>query len=263
MPNFKKSLGQNFLIDKNIINKISSLENIEDQIIFEIGPGSGNLTSALIKKKPKKIFLIEKDRRFYEILNKKYKTNNNYKIFNEDILGYNLAKHKCKNAIVFGNLPYNISTQILAKFINIEWPPFYKKIIFMFQKEVANRITAKSGSKEFSRITILSNYRLEILDKFDVSKNSFFPSPKVDSTVVIFKPKNKINYKISNIKNLEKITQILFSNKRKMINKSFAKIFNNYKEVADKFEINLKLRPSELSCRDYYKITEYYERIQD
>ena len=169
MLRLKKSLGQNFLVDKNVINKIVSLDVIKDKKIFEIGPGSGNLTNYIIQKKPKTILLIEKDKRFYEILSKKYRFKKNYKIINEDILNYDLNKHKKEDAIIFGNLPYNISTQILAKFINTNiWPPFYKKIIFMFQKEVADRILAKCNTKQYSRITILAK-RLNLL--FNGAKN--------------------------------------------------------------------------------------------
>ena len=144
MLKFKKSLGQNFLIDQNIIKKITSLETIENQSIFEIGPGTGNLTSSIVNKKPKSITLIEKDKRFYYELKNKFQINKNYRIINDDILNYNLNAHNNENVIVFGNLPYNISTQILAKFIGVKrWPPFYSKMILMFQKEVAERILAK------------------------------------------------------------------------------------------------------------------------
>ena len=263
MLKLKKSLGQNFLVDKNVINKIVSLDVIKDKKIFEIGPGSGNLTNYIIQKKPKTILLIEKDKRFYEILSKKYRFKKNYKIINEDILNYDLNKHKKEDATIFGNLPYNISTQILAKFISTDiWPPFYKKIIFMFQKEVADRILAKCNTKQYSRITILANFKLDVIEKFEISKKCFFPIPNVDSKIIAFKPKIKNDYKISNIKNLEKITHIFFSNKRKMINKPFSKIFNNYKEAAKQLKIDLNLRPSELSCNDYYRLTEYYEKLK-
>ena len=131
----------------------------------------------------------------------------------------------------------------------------------MFQKEVADRILAKSNTKQYGRISVISNFRFNITDNFKISKNCFFPKPKVDSKIIIFKPKVRINYKISNIENLEKITQVFFSNKRKMINKAFSRIFQNYEDVAKKLNINLKSRPSELSCEDYYKLTEHYEKI--
>ena len=261
MLKLKKSLGQNFLKDNNILNKIVTLEPLFDQKIFEIGPGSGNLTNFIINKKPKSLILIEKDKRFYEILKDKYKAENNFKIFNKDILDYNINSFKDNDVIVFGNLPYNISTQILAKFIKIKsWPPFYKKIIFMFQNEVANKIIAKPNTNDFGRISILTNLRLEIVESFRVSRECFFPVPKVDSKVIVFRPKRKIEYKISKIENLEKITQLFFSKKRKMINKVFIKLFPKYNEISKKLNLNLSSRPSELSYENYYRITELYEK---
>ena len=261
MLQLKKSLGQHFLTDKNIIKKIIKLDNLKNQTIFEIGPGSGNLTEFIIKEKPKKIMLVEKDRRLYELLKEKLKSENNLEIYNEDILQYDLNNSLFENTIIFGNLPYNISTQILIKFINLKtWPPFFKKIIFMFQEEVANRILAKSKTREYGRIAILTNFRLDVVNSFKISRNCFFPRPDVDSKIIVFEPKTKIKHKIKNIKNLEKITNIFFSNKRKMINKPFSKIFSEYKDVAKKLKIDLKLRPSDLSNKDYYRLTEYYEK---
>ena len=261
MLKLKKSLGQNLLVDKNIINKIVNLEILEDQRILEIGPGSGNLTSLINIKNPKSLFLIEKDLRFCNILKEKYGNLKNYNIINEDILNFDLNKFKDKDVIIYGNLPYNISTQILAKFIKTTtWPPFYKKIIFMFQDEVANRILAKVNTRNFGRLTILSNFRLEIQDTFKISKECFFPVPKVDSRIIVFKPKNKINFTIKNIESLEKITQMFFSNRRKMINKTFARLFKNHQIIAEKLKINLLSRPAEISSEKYYEITELYEK---
>ena len=260
MLELKKSLGQNLLVDKNILNKISDLDSINGKIIFEVGPGTGNLTEIILKKNPKKILLVEKDKRFCEILCKKFNLKKNYNIFNEDILKFNFDSN-INGDVIFGNLPYNISTQILAKFIKLDkWPPSFKKIIFMFQKEVADRILAKHNTKEYGRITVLANFRLDITDSFKISRKCFLPVPDVDSKIIIFKPKFKTTYSIKNIKNLEKITEVLFSGKRKMINKAFSKIFKNYKEVAKFLNIDLKKRPAELPCDDYYKITEYYEK---
>ena len=257
----KKSLGQNLLVDKNIINKILNLCNLKNKNILEIGPGTGNLTRFILEKKPKKLLLVEKDRKLCNILNSKLNNFKNYKIYNEDILNFNLNSD-LKSEIIFGNLPYNISTQILAKIIKFKnLYPQIEKIILMFQKEVADRILAKPNNKNYSRITILTNLKLDIDYNFNVSKESFFPKPKIDSKVVVFKPKNKIKYKIKNIDNLEKITQIFFSGKRKMINKPFSKIFKNYEEVATSLNIDLKKRPSELSYENYYQITEKYEKI--
>ena len=130
----------------------------------------------------------------------------------------------------------------------------------MFQKEVADRILAKPNTKQYGRITVLTNFRLDIINSFKISKKCFLPVPEVDSKIIIFKPKFKVDYNIKSIENLEKITQIIFSGKRKMINKAFSKIFRNYKETAKLLNIDLKKRPAELLCDDYYKIAEYYEK---
>jgi len=260
MLNLKKSLGQNLLIDKNILNKIAELSSINGKVVFEVGPGTGNLTEIILKKNPKKILLVEKDKRFCQILSKKFDLEKNFIIYNEDILKFNFDKN-INPDLVFGNLPYNISTQILAKFIKFnEWPPSFSKIIFMFQKEVADRILAKTNTKKYGRISVLANFRLDIVDSFKISRKCFLPVPDVDSKIIIFRPKTKTNYNIKNIKNLEKITEILFSGRRKMINKAFSKIFKDYEKIANALDINLKKRPAELSCHDFYRITEYYEK---
>ena len=262
MLKLKKSLGQNFLSDNNIIKKIIGLDNLKNRNIIEIGPGSGKLTEFIIKEKPKKLVLIEKDRRFYKLLKDKFVDHKFIEIHNKDILDFTFKENFLKDAIIFGNLPYNISTQILAKFICIkEWPPFFKKIIFMFQKEVADRILSKTNSKEYGRISILTNFRLETKESFKISKNCFFPKPAVDSKIIVFIPINKSNYKIDNIKNLEKITQIFFSSRRKMINKPLSKIFDRYQDISKKLNLKLNSRPSELSIEDYYKLTELYEKL--
>ena len=131
----------------------------------------------------------------------------------------------------------------------------------MFQKEVADRILASYNNKEYGRISVLSNFRLEMLENFKISKNCFIPKPLVDSKIIVFKPKIKLNYKIRDIKNLEKVTNIFFSNKRKMINKPLSKIFSDYKNVAKQLNLNLRSRPSELSSDDYYRLTEFYEKF--
>ena len=171
-----------------------------------------------------------------------------------------MKKKLKKKTIIFGNLPYNISSQILIKMIKFkQWPPKYSSLIFMFQKELAERIYGKYGSSSYGRLSIISNYRLKIVEKFFVSKNCFVPRPKVESAVIHFKKTNNEYYRIKKLENLEKITGILFSNKRKMINKNLKKIlkknFDNIVKIID-----LKSRPSELKPENYYQITELYEK---
>jgi len=259
----KKSLGQNFLIDKNIINKIIKIENInKNKIILEIGAGYGNLTSAIMEMNPKKIFAIEKDKKLSLHLNNKFKNCKNIKVINDDVLHFLKEKNIEKNMIVFGNLPYNISTQILASLIMLQkWPPWYNVLILMFQKEVADRILAKPRTKEYGRLSVLSNWRLEIKKHFDISNNSFFPKPKINSTILSFRPKKNNLFYLKNPKNLEIVTRILFSNRRKMINKNFNKLFDKNKFISNSLNLNLNLRPEELNNEIYYKIAMLYEKL--
>ena len=259
MINPKKSLGQNFLKDKNIIKKIVNIANLYNKNIIEIGPGTGALTEEILKKKPKSLYLIEKDNVLANELKLKYSKEKFVKVFNKDILDFNLEKIIKKNTVIFGNLPYNISSQILIKFIKFyKWPPKYEGLIFMFQKELGDKISSSFPSKNYGRITILTKYRLKILNKFLVSLNCFFPKPKVTSMVIYFIPKKNCKYKIRKIQSIEKVTNILFSNKRKMINKNIKKILNEQKLSQIK-EINLSSRPAEINPELYYKISKIYE----
>ena len=257
----KKSLGQNFLIDKNIIDKIVKIPNlIKNKTIVDIGAGYGALTKAIIKLKPKKIFAIEKDKKLSSFLSNEFEKDKNVNVINDDIFNFIQKKNIEKNIIVYGNLPYNISTQILARLIMLKkWPPWYEELIFMFQKEVADRILAKLGDKEYGRLSILSNWRLDIKKHFDISKNSFIPKPNINSTILSFKPKKNNPYKLKDPKNLELVTRTLFSNRRKMINKNFKKLFKDSLDISDKLNLNLKLRPEEINNEIYYKIAKAYE----
>ena len=258
----KKSLGQNFLIDQNIVKKIINIGNInENKTVLEIGPGYGSLTKKIVSMNPNTIFAIEKDKKLAFFLKKSFRDYKNIKIINNDIINIIENKNLGQNIIVFGNLPYNISTQILASLILLEkWPPWYEILILMFQKEVADRIIAKKNTKEYGRLSILCNWRLEIKKHFDVSKNCFSPRPKINSTVLTFKPK-KNNFNIKNPKYLETVTRVLFSNRRKMINKNFVKLFGRNTSAAKDLNLNLHQRPGELSNEMFYKIAIKYEKL--
>ena len=261
----KKSLGQNFLIDNNIINKIIEIGDINNnKTVMEIGAGHGSLTEAIASRSPKKFYAVEKDKKLSSILKKKFESYENIKIINRDILNVIEESNIERNMIVFGNLPYNVSTKILASFITLKnWPPWYDVLILMFQKEVADRILAKKQTKEFSRLTVLSNWRLEIKKHFNISKHCFFPKPKVNSTLLSFKPKLINPFNLRNPKNLEKVTRVLFSNRRKMINKNFNKLFDRKKSLIKNLNINLNKRPEELSNEMFYKIAMHYEKLFD
>ena len=256
----KKSLGQNFLIDFNIVKKIVNLVNIKSKNIIEIGPGKGAITDEIIKKNPKSLLLIEKDDNLYKELDMKFSSKKKIKIFNSDILKFDLEKKIKKNSIIFGNLPYNISSQILVKILRFnKWPPNLTDMIFMFQKELAEKIIAKYQSSDYGRLSILSSYRLNIVKKFLVSPNCFFPKPKINSMIIHLRPKKEKIFKINEVTNLEKITNILFSNKRKMINKNIKKILSR-KNIESIDGLKLHLRPANLKPEIYYKITELFEK---
>ena len=257
----KKSLGQNFLIDKNVIDLISNLEEIKDKSILEVGPGTGNLTSNLIKKKPKKIFVIEKDNKLAILLKKNF--NKEISIINEDILKID-EKKLCKDKlIVFGNLPYNISTEILCKWIlNLDDKKiWFSSLILMFQKEVADRIISKFNTSNYGRLSIISNWKLDIKKIIDIKPHSFSPKPKIDSTLLFFSPKKNFP-KLKNPKNLEKITRIFFRHRRKMLKKPFNQLFKDNIEILNKLNINLNLRPQNIDCQTYYNLTREYENLR-
>ena len=256
----KKSLGQNFLKDKNIIKKIINLSDIKNKNVIEIGPGRGALTDQILEKNPKSLNLIEKDTYLAEELKLKYNNKKSVKVFNDDILHFNLDKIIKDETIFFGNLPYNISSQILVKILRtMKWPSKISNIIFMFQKELGHKIISKFPSKDYGRLSILTNYRLKCINKFYVSPNCFFPKPKITSIVINLKPKLKQDFKIKEVINLEKVTNVLFSNKRKMIKKNLKKVLseNDIKKIKN---LKINLRPSNIEPGIYYKITELYEK---
>ena len=255
----KKSLGQNFLVDPSVLETIVNTIDIKNKSVLEIGPGTGNLTNYIFKKKPKKVLVIEKDTKLAEELRDKY--SNNLHIINDDVLNINENTLFKEKAIVFGNLPYNISTEILSKWIvNLKDNFWFEALILMFQKEVAERIIANFDSSNYGRLSILANWKLQINKISDVKSNSFRPKPKVDSSLLLFTPKKNF-YKIEDAKNLEKITRIFFSNRRKMIKKPFNQIFNGDLRVLEKLNINLNLRPQNLSLKTYYELTQEYEKL--
>ena len=256
----KKSLGQNFLIDRNVLEQIIDTVEITNKEVLEIGPGSGNLTAFILKKKPKKFFVIEKDDELALLLNDKFA--DEITIINDDVLKIAEDKISSEKLTVFGNLPYNISTEILSKWIiNLDKIIWFENLVLMFQKEVAERIIAKSNTSKYGRLSILSNWKLNIEKIIDIKPISFSPRPKIDSTLLLFTPRKKV-FKLNNAKNLEMITRVFFSQRRKMLKKPFNQIFNKAKEVADKFNIDLNLRPQNLEPEMYFKLVEEYESLR-
>ena len=256
----KKSLGQNFLTDRNILEKIVNVTAIKNKIIFEVGPGTGNLTSFILKNKPKKVFVIEKDNDLAEKLNINF--GDQLTVINDDILNINENLLFDDKVIVFGNLPYNISTEILSKWIiNLKDNFWFDHLILMFQKEVAERIISTFNKSTYGRLSILANWKLNVKKICDIKPESFSPRPKIDSSLLFFTPKKNF-YKFKNPKNLEKVTRIFFSQRRKMLKKPFNQLFNGDEKIIDKLKIDLNLRPQNLDFDTYYKLTSEYEKLR-
>jgi len=256
----KKSLGQNFLTDRNILEKIVNIVDIKNKIILEVGPGTGNLTSFILKQKPKKIFVVEKDDNLAKNLNENF--GEQLTVINDDILNIDENSLFDEKVIVFGNLPYNISTEILSKWIiNLKDNFWFDHLILMFQKEVAERIISNFNSSTYGRLSILANWKLDISKICDIKPHSFSPKPKIDSSLLFFTPKKNF-FKIKDPKNLEKVTRIFFSQRRKMLKKPFNQLFNGDNKISDKLKIDLNLRPQNLEPEIYYKLTKEYENLR-
>ncbi|MDG2268127.1 MAG: 16S rRNA (adenine(1518)-N(6)/adenine(1519)-N(6))-dimethyltransferase RsmA [Alphaproteobacteria bacterium] len=248
----KKKLSQNFILDLNLTNKIINLsDNVKYNSIIEIGPGPGSLTRSLLLNGAKEVIAIEKDKRFIDALQiLKIASHNKLIIENEDALNINLKdiinKYNIINAEIIANLPYSIATKLLLK-----WIPFPKKInqmTLMFQKEVAERITAKPGSKKYGRLSILIGLMAEAKIIMHIPSDAFKPQPKVDSAIVQIKPKiNKIKF---NKIILEEITKNLFNQRRKQIKSTLIK-FGDPLKICSLLNIAPSLRPEQITLEQY------------
>ena len=234
----KKRYSQNFLIDKNILNKITKLINSENLNILEIGPGNGKLTDGIILKKPSLLTLIEIDSDLIKYLSQKYLFNKKVNLINADILNYEIKDYY---QLIISNLPYNISSQILVKLSTMRKQP--DTLILMFQKEFAQRLLDKKLNSINSLIKCFYTIKLN----FNVSKNCYRPIPKVDSSVLTF---NKLKKKIININEINKFIifkRNLFSHKRKSLK-------NLLKKYDLKNEFDLNLRVEDLNLDELVKI---------
>ena len=255
----KKSLGQNFLIDRNVLEQIVNTVEIKNKNILEIGPGNGALTTFILKKNPKKFYAIEKDNDLALLLEDKF--TNEIKIINDDVLKISEDKISDEKLTVFGNLPYNISTEILSKWIvNLGQNFWFESLVLMFQKEVAERIIAESNTSKYGRLSILSSWKLNIKKIINIKPQSFSPRPKIDSTLLLFTPKENF-FELKDAKNLEMITRIFFSQRRKMLKRPFNQVFKNSKKVSEKFNIDLNLRPQNLDAEMYFNLVKEYENL--
>ena len=256
----KKSLGQNFLSDNRLLSKIVDIGEISvNDTVLEIGPGTGNLTKEIIKKKPKNLIVVEKDEELSKLLRQKF--GDKITILNKDILACYKDLEIDKPLKVFGNLPYNISTKILTSFINLDnFNKLFKQFIFIFQKEVADRIIAKENSKNYGRLSIITSWKMKNEKILDIDPKYFYPKPKVWSSLILHIPKAEIE-NIRKSKNLEHITNIFFNHRRKMIRKPMKQLFANYEAIAKSLNLDLNIRPQNISKSKYFEICKLYESL--
>lgn len=245
----KKSLGQNFIFDKNFLIKISNFVISDaNKTIIEIGPGLGTLTHYLSKKKYKKLILIEKDKRLIKNLSSEF-SSNDILIFNEDALDFDFQKPSIKNSIIVGNLPFNVSVDLLYKWTKCKnWPPNQIKMVLMFQREVADRIIASPNNKSYGKLSVVVQSRYNIKRLLNVPSSIFTPAPKVDGAILEFTPHN--DFKSIDINIIDEVSKSAFSQRRKKIKNNMA----NYIEIIEKLSIDQNLRPENLSVLDYCKI---------
>lgn len=253
---FKKSLGQNFLHDKNVINRIVESADIDkNTLVIEVGPGGGALTSLIVPKAGQAL-LYEADSRLEDNLRMLLSGNDNYSIVIGDFLKANLkediVKYSYDKLYLVANLPYYITTPIIMKFVEECILP--DKMIIMVQKEVSYRLSASVGSRDYGSLTVFLNYHYDIKKLFDVSRNCFVPKPNVDSAIVEMKLKNnRLDVKDMNLFN--RLVRDSFLYKRKTIRNNL----KNYdlrivEEVLNKYNFNLSVRAENLDLEVFVDI---------
>ena len=245
-----KSLGQNFLFDLNLTDKIVKNSEPICPTVIEIGPGPGGLTRSILKKKPNVLYTIDKDKQSEKMLTDIKKIyRDNLIIITDDALHYPIWELGDSPRQVIANLPYNSGTKMLTSWL--KHIQHFDLLTLMFQKEVADRIIAKQGSKNYGRLSILTNWLTKSKKLFDIPSEAFIPRPKITSSVIQLKPLHKPLYDVS-FESIEKITQMAFSQRRKMIKTSLKKI--NVQIILKELNISPNLRPENLSIIDFCKI---------
>jgi len=256
----KKKLGQNFLHDKNIISSIINRADVEDEDIIEIGPGPGILTESMLKSKARSLLVIEKDNSFETNLKKiknNYKDNFDYLI--NDVIDFDFKTLTKKDYKFVSNLPYNISVPFILKMIKIRKVIPWKEMILMVQKEVAERITADIGTKNYGRLSIMVNLNNDVKKLLNVKPSSFTPRPKVDSTVIKISPKN--NHKNVNNEVFEKIVKVCFSQRRKKVKNNLDQLNINTISLLELSDIDPNIRAENIDIEGFLRISRNYEEL--
>ena len=254
----KKSLGQHFLVDKGLSLKIVEAADIKPvDTVIEIGPGAGALTQYLKGFVSKRVILIELDFRCYQDLKVKYP---NYEIINADATNFDLTeltKEKDEQFVILSNLPYNASTAILENLISTRHN--IKKMVLMFQKEVAERVMAGHGNAEYGRLSLLSQEFYDVKKLFVLRPSAFSPPPKVDSMVVTLNRRAEPLFEVVDRVYYDRLLKQVFSNRRKMLRRSLRDFVEQgiYDLLATDCGIDMEKRPQDLEPWELAKIANF------
>ncbi|MDC0074907.1 16S rRNA (adenine(1518)-N(6)/adenine(1519)-N(6))-dimethyltransferase RsmA [Alphaproteobacteria bacterium] len=258
-PIANHSLGQHFLIDKNITKKIVGLAgNLKDKYVYEVGPGTGNLTKEILNANAKKVFTIERDKRFSNYLEDLKDSNQNLEIIYDDALKFDESKIINNQTIVISNLPYNISTQLLVKWIisNLQ----FKELILMFQKEVAQRINAERANKNYGRLSVLVQWKYISKIVMNISSSSFIPKPKVDSSIIHLIKRDK-EIAPAPTREFLYILQHSFRHRRKMIKNNLRYIHPDYDKILSQAKIEGHRRAEDISIKEFCNLASIYSKL--
>ena len=256
----RKSYGQNFLLDLNLTRKIArAVPGLKDSLIYEVGPGPGGLTRALLDEGAHRVVAVEKDQRCQPALDEIVAAYpGRLRVRSADALTVretDLLAPGDRPVQVAANLPYNVGTALLVKWLSAKaWPPWYQSLTLMFQREVAERIVARPGSKSYGRLAILAQWRCTPRILFDISPKAFTPSPKVASSLVQLLPRPKPADGGVNSETLGEVTRAAFGQRRKMLKSSLKTLGPAIPAILEELEIDPTRRAEELSVAQYCAI---------
>ncbi len=264
----KKRFGQHWLVNKMILEKIKEVAELDEKdFVLEIGPGTGALTSKLLDSKISRLYAVELDKDLINHLNNKFKNNKKFSLQQGDILSINIDSINKKITKVIANIPYNITGPILDIFIGrlgMISKNNYKKIIFLMQKDVVDRILSKEGDANAGALSVRMQLMSKIRRICDVPPSSFNPPPKVFSSLVVFEPfRPEFRLDIKLEKYIDKLLRISFNSRRKMIRNTLNSIFSNdeIQKLSESSDICFNLRPQDISINKWIKLAEACVKI--